>query len=155
MLATVAAGVPLQANFRRAVSAAYYALFHLLIAESTTLLVPGSPTGLRARVARSFAHSDMKKVCERFEKPQMSEEYRALCPQGATPQLRTIAATFRILQEVRHRADYEIGYTMSRAVALSRVEDAERAFQLFTAIGPTDERAVFLTALASAARGSK
>jgi len=39
---------PRQASLRRAVSAAYYALFHALIAEAAAILAPPDPPNLRA-----------------------------------------------------------------------------------------------------------
>ena len=55
---------PRQASLRRAVSAAYYALFHLLIHEATRMMVSGSSLGsLRTLVARAFAHATMNEAC--------------------------------------------------------------------------------------------
>jgi len=50
---------PNQANLRRAVSSAYYALFHLLI--RATVLKWNEPLH-QPRIARSFDHERMKKV---------------------------------------------------------------------------------------------
>ena len=48
---------PKQASLRRAVSAAYYALFHLLVDEASRRLVGGSNrTALRSSLARAFDH---------------------------------------------------------------------------------------------------
>jgi hypothetical protein len=54
---------PKQASLRRAVSAAYYALFHLLTDESTRSLISGNGADrheLRQALRRSFVHADMK-----------------------------------------------------------------------------------------------
>ena len=50
---------PNQANLRRAVSAAYYALFHLLV--RATVLKWSDPLQ-QARIARIFEHERMKKI---------------------------------------------------------------------------------------------
>lgn len=47
-------GAPVEADLRRGVSTAYYALFHLLIHEGTSRLV--TVAALRPRVARAFDH---------------------------------------------------------------------------------------------------
>jgi hypothetical protein len=57
---------PKQASLRRAVSAAYYALFHLLVNDGARLLSPTQPPGLSRRVQRAFNHSDMRTVCKGF-----------------------------------------------------------------------------------------
>src|SRR4051812_38005464 len=49
---------PAEANLRRGVSTAYYALYHLLVGEAMTRIV--ADPALRPRVARSFDHTKMK-----------------------------------------------------------------------------------------------
>lgn len=54
-------GKPKQANLRRSVSSAYYALFHLLVGEAAArLLAPKGLAGLRVGLARQFTHECMK-----------------------------------------------------------------------------------------------
>jgi uncharacterized protein (UPF0332 family) len=53
---------PNQANLRRAVSAAYYGLFHLLV--RATVLTWSEPLH-QPRIARIFEHERMKKVSGR------------------------------------------------------------------------------------------
>jgi hypothetical protein len=43
---------PRQASLRRAVSTAYYALFHMLISDAALKLVPNSPVWLRDQARR-------------------------------------------------------------------------------------------------------
>ena len=63
---------PKQASLRRAVSAAYYALFHLLINEATRLFLSGvQREALRLRLARAFRHSAMKHVSQAFARGQI------------------------------------------------------------------------------------
>lgn len=63
-LATKEPNRPRQASLRRAMSAAYYALFHLLVADGARALASGNVTGLRPRIGRAFAHREMKEVCQ-------------------------------------------------------------------------------------------
>src|SRR5947209_5185965 len=60
-LANMDIGRPKQASLRRAVSTAYYALFHLLIDEAV-----GNWSVIRQRsiLARMFDHGKMKRICE-------------------------------------------------------------------------------------------
>ena len=53
---------PKQANLRRAISSAYYAVFHQLIEDAVALLLPARLAELRVQVERKFVHSTMKKV---------------------------------------------------------------------------------------------
>jgi hypothetical protein len=55
-----------QANIRRAISAAYYAVFHLLAAEVAEQVSPDSPAGLRERTQRALEHTQMGKVAKAF-----------------------------------------------------------------------------------------
>jgi len=59
-LATKEPRRPRDASLRRSVSAAYYALFHLLTAEASRFLVSGTDRGgLQSLLARGFAHSEI------------------------------------------------------------------------------------------------
>ena len=55
---------PSQASLRRAVSTAYYALFHLLVEEGA-LRWTGSPEG-RTGFERGFNHGSMRTISEKF-----------------------------------------------------------------------------------------
>src|SRR5271169_916243 len=93
---------PKQASLRRAVSTAYYALFHLLIDEAV-----GNWSVVRQRslLARTFDHGKMKNVCENCVK----QFYGAGSP-AAGLQLKKVAQTFARLQDRRHIADYDNAY---------------------------------------------
>ena len=57
-------GRPKQVNLRRALSSAYYALFHGVTAEAARLAIPSaSPAALHEAFARAFGHSGMKDAC--------------------------------------------------------------------------------------------
>lgn len=46
---------PKQASLRRAVSSAYYALFHLLVSDGARRLAPAKPDGLDVLIQRALA----------------------------------------------------------------------------------------------------
>ena len=52
-LATRESKRPRQASLRRAISSAYYGLFHLLIGEATRVLAPAQPAALRIQLRRA------------------------------------------------------------------------------------------------------
>lgn len=112
---------PKQASLRRAVSTAYYALFHLLIQEASA---NWSRTDTREFLARAFDHKTMKDASIRAE----NAAYDAKLSPGAVSKLRAVARTFRELQRERHLADYSNAIRWDRVSALARVQQAQTAF---------------------------
>ena len=86
---------PRQASLRRAISTAYYALFHLLVAESSRLLLTGqNRQHLRDTLARAFAHADMKKVAQQFATSNVQGKIApALAGNPIPAQLQDVAQT--------------------------------------------------------------
>jgi uncharacterized protein (UPF0332 family) len=139
-----------QADIRRAVSAAYYALFHLLVEAATDLLCPKQPSGLQARFRRAFLHSGMKVVCKQFEAGRilnMSPEMRDLFTEPIEPELLNVAKAFRDLQAIRHSADYDLDTPISGDDAKIQLRKADHAFRDWQAIQTTNNAKAFLTAL--------
>jgi len=136
---------PKQANLRRAVSSAYYALFHLLTDEGSRLL-PATPLGLQARVTRAFAHEEMKQVCVSISGIP-SAALHSLQPHGFSPQLKTVCKAFYELQEARHKADYDISLPYARIDVLALLRQTRNAFDAWALVRGTDEARVFLIAL--------
>jgi hypothetical protein len=126
---------PKQATLRRALSTAYYGLFHFLIEESTSLLLGGGQrnAAFRQLAARAFVRERMKSVCTEFVKTKPQNVHavlRSLWIQLAianNPQAQLIAQTFIDLQEDRHAADYDLSVSFSRQDALNAVTRADRA----------------------------
>lgn len=132
---------PRQVSLRRAVSTAYYALFHRLIAYSVTNTVGGGSdatvTAIRGDMSRWFSHAQMKKTSAWFaRRGNVPENVRTLLrfnpqtqPFGIVPQgLVDVAVAFVRLQEERHRADYDLSYRLTRTQAEALVTRAQRAF---------------------------
>src|SRR5258708_11232974 len=93
---------PKQASLRRAVSTAYYALFHLLISES---VANWSRHDLRTSLGRAFDHAPMKGASNRVLNTD-TFPFVGQDPVVVT-RLRTVATTFVQLQDKRHTADYD------------------------------------------------
>ena len=77
---------PKQASLRRAVSKAYYALFHLLIDEAVG---NWGIAGQCSVLARTFDHAKMKNVCE----VHVTSCYKSGSPAAGVP-LKNVAQTF-------------------------------------------------------------
>ena len=119
---------PNQANLRRAVSAAYYALFHLLVRE--TVLKWSEPLH-QARIARMFEHERMKRVSGATIKRMGSEIDRGDSNSIKIierTELTNVAQAFIILQQARHDADYNLEKPLDRDDAIEMVDQANSAF---------------------------
>ncbi len=141
---------PKQASLRRAVSAAYYAIFHLLVEDAARQLATANPAGLREKIRRAFAHTEMKKVCRDFARTKNHvppDNLKTLLSTRLSPELISVAGAFVDLQEARHRADYDLSVDLTRAEALSHVQKAEAALSAWRTQRETSDAKVFLTAL--------
>jgi hypothetical protein len=95
---------PRQASLRRSISAAYYALFHLLTTETAARLTPRAPVRLRLQRCRAFTHGDMKSVCKSFAQGTVTnipESTRHLISGPVENEIKSLAALFVELQETR------------------------------------------------------
>jgi hypothetical protein len=116
---------PRQANLRRAVSTAYYALFHLLTTAAALNWRVGRHRDILARV---FQHRNMKTACLEVKK------WGSRAGSTDAKHLRIIADAFALLQQDRHAADYDNSRQWTRAEALEHVEMASAAFESWDAI---------------------
>jgi hypothetical protein len=144
-LATRERGKPKQASLRRAVSAAYYALFHLLANEGTLRFIPNSPERLRAQAHRAFAHGEMKNACEQIAKS--SNVLLALLALPLEAELKIVAEVFVELQQQRHLADYDLSQSFNRIKVLGIVTKANSAISAWGRVRNTPNANVFLAAL--------
>lgn len=140
---------PSETDARRAVSAAYYALFHLLAAEGASNSVPPGVAGLRERVSRAFDHGQMRRVCDLFARGSWGSApaVRPLVTLPLSPDLVQVAEAFVALQDARHASDYDLGSTLAQRDAMRLVVLASDAFEAWARVRGTPNAAVFLTAL--------
>jgi hypothetical protein len=136
---------PRQASLRRAVSTAYYALFHMLINEVALKFVPNSPVWLRDQAQRAFTHGEMRNACEQFSKSPKTYSHLLVPPLEA--ELQSIAAAFVELQQRRHAADYDLSQTFDRSTVLRAIELAKGAMSDWNKVRNTPNSNVFLAAL--------
>ncbi len=120
---------PTQADLRRSVSSAYYALFHLLIFEAC---LNWSNDISRPGLARMFDHGVMKKVSKKVtdasKMPYVGEDPVIVA------RLRSFAGLFVQLQEQRHEADYNIKDAWTLTQSLKEMVSANRAFVIWQEI---------------------
>ncbi|HEY5412492.1 MAG TPA: hypothetical protein VIJ94_17370 [Caulobacteraceae bacterium] len=145
-----ARGKPRQADLRRAVSTAYYALFHYVLTQAAGELVGSTPATKRTKVwalvYRGFNHREMATRCGQVSNPPLPLE-----AQDFGLGIRALAAEFKILQNERHNADYDPHSTFTLQSVQGRIHAAEAAIRRFDA-SPRAERKLFLTFLLMGAR---
>ena len=132
-LAQLEDGKPRQASLRRAISTAYYALFHALARLCADELVKyGNPWDVYSPIYRTMDHSRAKQV------------FRQISGRRGT-HITVIGETFILLQEYRHWADYDpspfaLGRTkgVGRYETLDLIEQARRAIIQIESLAPED-----------------
>jgi len=126
---------PKQANLRRAVSTAYYALFHLLISESVSYW---RLKRQRTLLARSFEHRKMKGVCNNCR--------------SRNADLKGVAEAFVDLQSARHVADYDNSTAWTRSETLFQIDKSATAFEMWNRVKTHAEAQDLLLSLFAADR---
>jgi hypothetical protein len=105
---------PKQASLRRAISTAYYALFHLLI---TSAVANWKRAGQRADMARAFEHRRMRDASAKIANRPFHGQTAVV-----VTRLRAVAKAFGDLQQDRNTADYDSSRQWSRAEVLNQIE---------------------------------
>lgn len=147
-------GAPNQIRLRRAISTAYYALFHAITRAATDAAI-----GARHRQTpryelfyRGFEHRRMRGSCEAVDKPKMAaKDCKALGLEAVTPELRDVANAFVNLQMKRHWADYAPSGKVTRSEARDLLDLAELGIKQLAA-ADAEQRKNFLVFLMISAR---
>jgi len=126
LLARIDKTRPRQASLRRAVSTAYYAIFHLL---TTAAAGEWKKPHQRIALARAFEHRRMKSACARTS-AQKFPVYSA----ASGNHLRHVARTFVDLQDLRHLADYDNAGKWTRTEVMETIRQVTTAFTSWKAI---------------------
>ena len=150
-LADAGGGRPTDAELRRGISAAYYAVFHDLTGHAANHLVGSCPLEIQNVIRRSWSHGEISQLAEyvvdraivlnHSPEAKLSGQLEKLGP------LLDVVATdaaivdslqlFNDMQERRHAADYDHGETFAEwhlvqacrnaRIARRRLGDASRA----------------------------
>lgn len=150
-LARLDARRPRQANLRRAVSSAYYALFHMLVAEACRARIGAhhSQAPFRQVLGRAFTHGVLKDACKSLGGGTLKKSVaRGLPATFAIPaEVRDLAQTFVEIQETRHVADYDLTQRFRRSDVLYLIRVVEDQIRAFAALSASDEKRFFLACL--------
>lgn len=144
---------PKQANVRRAISAAYYALFHEVAERAAASILPGveaaGPVGWRLR--RTIQHSAVLRAAKWFAGPpttlppalrNMRRTPRKKEP-PIDPRLARFCQVFADLQAERHRADYDLTSPFARAEVKRRISDASAATDALRSLPSRGDTLIF------------
>lgn len=137
-------GRPKQASLKRAVSAAYYSLFHLLLDDAMRMIAPAKPEGLRNIARRSFTHKYMASVCKAIQNKGKLTKFMS---DPLPLDIRLVAVVFEELQEARHQADYDITEILPRLDAQRYLKATDLAFAAWARVRNTADANVFLFAM--------
>ena len=127
-------GRPREAELRRAVSTAYYALFHTLARSGADLLV-GRTKKFRSQLAwqqayRALDHEETRKRCLNTQRMA-----------GFPSAIQVFADTFVAFQQLRHLADYDPLAKFSRSMVLQWVDEVDNAISGFNSVERSHRKA--------------
>ena len=140
---------PRQVELRRAISAAYYAVFHRISNAVADEFIGGKFRNdpRHASFYRSVDHKQAKTRCEEVTNQNPASKYaRYSHCRPLAQDIKTFANAFPLLQSKRHEADYDPSITLTTIEAVSVIDHAERAIAAFDA-APAEDRKLFLTYL--------
>jgi len=138
---------PKQASLRRAISSAYYAVFHLLLDEATRLMIPNNQ--LRPLARRAFDHGEMRRAADLFKQGTLPANLKnALGSTAIVPaDLQTVARSFSRLQAERQTADYDLSVSFTRLATHGLVQEADNTFVAWNRVRKDPVAESFLIAL--------
>jgi uncharacterized protein (UPF0332 family) len=150
-LAKLDAMKPKQANLRRAISSAYYAMFHLLVDEACRVQIGAqhNQTPFRQVLGRAFAHGVMKEACKSFGGGTLKKGVTRGLPAAFTipAEIKDLASNFVELQDERHLADYDLTERFNRSEVLALIIQTERRMEDFRNLPVSNEKCFFLSCL--------
>jgi hypothetical protein len=123
---------PRQSDLKRAISTAYYALFHAMAKDAADVLVgvgAARPDNAWTQAYRALQHGEAKNACLQVR--------RLGFPAGIV----ACAEAFVLLQERRHSADYDPNHRVVRADALSAIGYAQSAIEALISAPRKDRKA--------------
>ena len=123
---------PSSDDFRRAISACYYALFHALTLACAAHVAPGSPGPLRRELTRAVNHRDLRAVAEWVSGSRKPPEFAesAVTNLRADDVVSRIAEAVQRLQDGRLEADYDHSVVFGQPDALRSINIAQEAVDL-------------------------
>lgn len=120
-------GRPRTVALRRAVSSAYYALFHRISRDIAVELLGSAASPEAHAVVRWITHTDLGDLAKQVASPQSSIRQVIAAP---SPELLAVCAALADLKNAREAADYNHEYSITKSNALDLVGRATDAHNL-------------------------
>jgi hypothetical protein len=136
---------PRQTDLRRAISNAYYGLFHFALTAAADMVVGAAEraTPRYTLVYRSVDHARLRTLCVQV---RATNPQTALVPVGGFERIADFARITFNLCELRSLADYDPSRLFTREEARLAVSDAREAIKMFHQ-GSEEQKQAFLTLL--------
>jgi hypothetical protein len=130
LIASSSPGPPRQVDLRRAISSAYYSVFHAVVTAAADQFVGVSKrsTALYGLVYRSVDHGWLRTLCTELKKPVLASGFQPYV--SATEfgnDIVALPSLILLLQQKRHRADYDPVIRVPRSEAVLAVSLARTA----------------------------
>jgi hypothetical protein len=142
-------GPPRQADLRRAISATYYAVFHMVLSSLADDFV-GTGHRQTARyglVYRSVQHGWLTDLCDELSKNTPRAKFRQYLPSGGfDPDFKAFASSMNELKHRRHAADYDPLARFKTADSRLVIGMGKAAMRRYRNV-PMEQRKAFLTML--------
>ena len=131
----LAEGSPTQTDLRRAVSSVYYAMFHAICQSNADTLVGNDPQGrdplARLQAYRALEHGYARRRC-----------HQILSSGRFSPPIQRLAGFVAVIQDLRHRADYDPDAIFYQPEVLAIIAEADNYITAFHT-APARERRAF------------
>jgi hypothetical protein len=144
LIAPVGGGAPRQADLRRAISTAYYGVFHAVATEAADSFSGRTQrqSPRYALVYRSIEHGSLRGICEDVIKTTLPAKYVHHEPSGGFgPDIIALATAVIDLQEKRHAADYDPLFRASTAEGIVAIQTGRTAVNRLRHANQTRRRA--------------
>jgi hypothetical protein len=141
-----------QANLRRAISTAYYAVCHTVLIAAADRVIGRRRRGTPhyALVYRSIDHRALSGFCSLISRSTLPPKYHDLSPPGGfAADIRSFALNAADLQQERHSADYDPGYRVGSTKATVLIGVARDSIGLWNAAATVQREAFLLPLLFS------
>lgn len=129
-----AAGPPRQVDLRRAISSAYYGVFHATLTKAADEFVGVTQraTPRYGLLYRSIDHGILRELCSEVKKQNLPKKYARYAPDtGFDLNIKAFATAVVELREKRHSADYDPLVRVKTADAKLAIDTARTALQRF------------------------
>jgi hypothetical protein len=131
-----------EAALRRAVSTAYYAVFHHLLRAAVRRFVgpAGEASAAYGILYRGFDHRRIREVCEALDSERLSPRYTSKLRRTAmSKEIRDFSDAFPTIQEQRQLADYDPAASFIPAQVATLIDEVEVAISSFDRADPQEQ----------------